>query len=262
MIATLPPPRPSTTIPKPLPVPLAEKASDLGIEWDAENRLVAVNQGAQRSEFVYDGRQRRVRMVEKAGGVIQSDTRVLWCERAICEEHDATGTTVARRAFARGEQVAGAARFFARDHLGSVTEVTDTAGTLLARYTFDPWGRRTLVIGTDVTTVGFTGHRWQANGELWLTLYRGYDANSGRWLSQDPIGVLGGVNLYSYAAGNPVRFADPLGLKITCSSTVRYEYDVDETRCGTPGCTWASIPPRGAKAGPCKEECGEWSFNG
>ena len=50
-------------------------------EWDARNQLVAVTVGTHRSEFVYDGLQRRVRQVEKDNGVTTSDTRVLWCGR-------------------------------------------------------------------------------------------------------------------------------------------------------------------------------------
>lgn len=181
-------------------------------EWDARNQLVAVNVGTHRSEFSYDGEQRRVQIVEKEGGVTQSDTKVVWCDEQICEERAADGTTVTRRAFGVGEQVAGSARFFAADHLGSVTEVADASATLLGRYAFDPWGRRTLTAGSDVTSEGFTGHRWQASGSILLTQYRAYDSELGRWLSEDPIAA-DGPNLYAYVSGNPVLWADPDGLQ-------------------------------------------------
>ena len=87
-------------------------------EWDARNQLVAVTVGTHRSEFVYDGLQRRVRQIEKENGVTTADTRVLWCETAICEERAADGVTVTRRAFGLGEQISGQARFFTTDHLG------------------------------------------------------------------------------------------------------------------------------------------------
>ena len=100
-------------------------------EWDARNQLVAVDIGTHRSEFTYDGLLRRVMMVERENGVVQTDTRVVWCEKSICEERNADGTTVLRRPFMRGEQVGGASQFFESDHLGSVTEVTNWAAALL-----------------------------------------------------------------------------------------------------------------------------------
>jgi len=43
-------------------------------------------------------------------------------------------------------------------------------------------------------------------------LHRWYDAQTGKWLSRDPIGVEGGINLYAYTENNPVNAIDPLGL--------------------------------------------------
>jgi len=43
-------------------------------------------------------------------------------------------------------------------------------------------------------------------------LHRWYDAQTGKWLSRDPIGVEGGVNLYSYTENNPVNRVDVMGL--------------------------------------------------
>lgn len=42
---------------------------------------------------------------------------------------------------------------------------------------------------------------------------RWYDPQTGRFLTQDPIGLAGGVNLYAYAGNNPVSYSDPFGLK-------------------------------------------------
>ncbi|HCP65793.1 MAG TPA: hypothetical protein DIU09_14545, partial [Hyphomonadaceae bacterium] len=43
-----------------------------------------------------------------------------------------------------------------------------------------------------------------------------YDVNTGRYIQADPIGLAGDDNPYAYARGNPLRYADPLGLK--CNS--------------------------------------------
>lgn len=46
---------------------------------------------------------------------------------------------------------------------------------------------------------------------LYQNCYRFYEPNAGRYISQDPIGLLGGLNAYQYTP-NPVGFVDPLGL--------------------------------------------------
>jgi RHS repeat-associated protein len=192
-------------------------------EWDARNQLTAIVVGAHRSEFTYDGLRRRTRIVEKDNGVVQNDTRLFWCQAAICEERAADGMTVLRRRYAQGEQVAGAATFFALDHLGSVRDVTDGSATVLARYTFEPWGKRTQASGTAMTPVGFATQRQLTAVDLSLTYFRGYDPELGRWLSEDPIGWRGGKNFYAYTGNNPVRYIDFLGL---CGCTTVKSYEV------------------------------------
>ncbi|MGH9461178.1 MAG: RHS repeat domain-containing protein, partial [Vicinamibacteria bacterium] len=182
-------------------------------EWDARNQLLAITIGTNRTEFSYDGLQRRVRMVEKENSVVQSDIRLLWCDSAICEERGNSGASVSLRAFALGEEAAGSVRFFARDHLGSAMEVTNSSQSMLARYSFDPWGRRSLTTGTDVTTVGYTGHRWRVTEGVSLTRYRAYDPALGRWTSEDPIGLEADYNLYGYVFNSPIGYVDPHGLK-------------------------------------------------
>lgn len=42
--------------------------------------------------------------------------------------------------------------------------------------------------------------------------HRYYDSTTGRWLTKDPIGTAGGVNLYSYCGNNGIIRSDPSGL--------------------------------------------------
>ncbi len=205
-------------------------------EWDARNQLVAVTVGTHVSEFSYDGLQRRVRSVEKNNSVVQSDTKAIWCQTETCEERAADGVSVTRRLFTDGERVGSVARFFAGDHLGSVTDVTDLSGGLATRYTFDPWGRRTITSGVATTDVSFTGHEANTATGLLLSMYRGYDAALGTWISEDPLRWAEGPNLYQYAAASPVVFADALGLKITCVTGFQ-ERRVSKTKCSSDGCT-------------------------
>ena len=109
---------------------------------------------------------------------------------------------------------------------------TLTAPTLLARYDYGPYGKRaTLYLSPTYTSgcdLGFTGHITQPNPlatqpnqpnqpdptELLLTHFRPYDPDSAKWLSPDPIGETGGLNLYGYVLGNPINAWDPLGLDV------------------------------------------------
>jgi RHS repeat-associated protein len=77
---------------------------------------------------------------------------------------------------------------------------------------YNAWGVRTTVGAQDAASFGFTGHLEHKELGLVFTLYRAYDPATGRWLSRDPIGENGGINLYGYVANNPINLWDPLGL--------------------------------------------------
>ncbi len=107
------------------------------------------------------------------------------------------------------------------DHLGSVHAFADEAGAVVEAYTFDAWGRVLSV--TDGAGAGLSrsliGNRylWQGREYSWNTrLYnfraRWYDPVTGHWLSNDPIGISGGLNQYVFCGNNPVNFRDPFGL--------------------------------------------------
>ena len=181
-------------------------------EWDARNRLTAINAGSNRVEFTFDGMSRAVLRIEKTGGVITSQQRMVWCQSVVCEDRDESGSTVLRRSFPQGEERQGTLHFFVGDHLGSITSVNDGTSAVLAHSAYDPWGRRDWTSGADVTDVGLSGLRWEPVAGVWTTRFRSLDSGLGRWLSQDPSGRRDGPNLYAYVSNNPVRYVDPSGL--------------------------------------------------
>jgi RHS repeat-associated protein len=166
-----------------------------------------------RTEFLYDGLNRRVRIVKRQSGQIVSEKRLLWCDDVICEERDSSGSVTNRRIFGAGFEESGSAFFQTKDHLESIREATDASNAIRARYDYDLFGRVTKLSGDVDTSYGFAGLYFEQSSGLLLANYREYDAALGRFTNADPIGMRGGINLYLYAEGNPARFIDPLGLQ-------------------------------------------------
>jgi RHS repeat-associated protein len=185
--------------------------------WDALNRLTAiVYSGGTHTEFAYDGLSRRTQIVERAGttigsGTVASTKNYLWIGPEIAEERDASNS-VTKRFFPQGEQQSGTNYYYTRDHLGSVREMCSSTGAIVARYSYDPYGRTTLVSGTNLATFQYADYYAHQPSGLNLTYCRAYDSNTARWLSRDPLGELGGINIYGYVGQNPLQYTDILGL--------------------------------------------------
>ena len=58
----------------------------------------------------------------------------------------------------------------------------------------------------------FPGQYYDAESQLHYNRFRYYDPEVGRYVSSDPIGQRGGVNVYSYARNLPGWLFDPFGL--------------------------------------------------
>ncbi|NVI97980.1 VCBS repeat-containing protein [Myxococcus sp. AM009] len=114
-------------------------------------------------------------------------------------------------------------RYFLMDRLGSPDTVVGSAGEVLERHKYDPFGQRRSSVNLTQDAVaplsggrvGYTGH--ELDDELGLVYMRGrmYDPRLGRFLSPDP--VIAGVgssqafNAYSYVVNNPMKYTDPTG---------------------------------------------------
>lgn len=187
-------------------------------EWDGANRLAAVNRGNKRTEFDYDGASRMVGIRQLVNGAAVSHRKLAWHGGRIVEERDTNGV-VTKRFFPQGVQLVTGTNagfyYYTRDHLGSIREVTDAAGNIRARYAYDPFGRRTKVTGDLDADFGFAGMFWGSEADLYLTHFRQYDPDLGRWLSRDPLAnaeLRTGPNLYAYVRNNPISRIDPHGL--------------------------------------------------
>ena len=103
--------------------------------------------------------------------------------------------------------------YFNADLTGNLVGVSGPTGTLLASSAYSPFG---LEIGTTnslFSTFGYSGlyGAMTTQGGFVLMSARAYDPFAGRFVSQDPIGVNGDINLYRYANNEPLSSVDPTG---------------------------------------------------
>jgi RHS repeat-associated protein len=117
--------------------------------------------------------------------------------------------------------------FPAYDGNGNVAALINAAdGTVAANYEYGPFGeviRNTGPMGK-VNPFRFSTDYYDDESDIIMYPRRPYSPSAGRFLTRDPIGEKGGVNLYDLVANNPVNENDPLGLcniKIRCGPVVR-----------------------------------------
>ena len=111
------------------------------------------------------------------------------------------------------ENIGGVQSSVLKDALGSVVGLTNSSKALTDTYSYEPYGATTHA-GTSVNGQLFAGQTYDFNN-LYYMRRRYYLPAIGRFISRDPIGLAGGLNLYAYANDDPIDFSDPTGL---CSS--------------------------------------------
>lgn len=90
------------------------------------------------------------------------------------------------------------------------------SGKVAARYEYGPFGEIIRVSGDAIAKeqpFGFSTKYTDRESSLVYYGYRYYQLNFARWLSRDPLGVSGGMNVYGFVGNNPLMFVDPLGLE-------------------------------------------------
>jgi RHS repeat-associated protein len=190
--------------------------------WDAENQLKSWDDRTlpaatitASATWLYDGLGRRVKEHTVVVAAV-TDRNTVWDGLEMVQWQNLDGT-VQRNLYASGEQTrAGAVTtslVYTTDHLGSVRGWYNPADSTSGSAEFAAYGTRTITANTTglIPARSFTGHYQHEASGLTLAPYRAYDAELGRWLSRDPIGEEGGINLYGYVGNRPTILIDPLG---------------------------------------------------
>jgi RHS repeat-associated protein len=217
-------------------------ASDQPSTIDKLSAGVAV----QRTQFLYGADHERIRQTisPMAGASPQAATSTIYYAGAIEKEIDtAANVTIIRTSMGRigyveeritGTNVVASAtatrngRIFLEDHLGSTIGIMDESGAVLQRMSYDAWGRRRNVDGSDDSWAGlgtiannqdnsgYTGHEQMDQLGLVNMNARLYDPITGRHISADPTvpdpANAQAFNRYSYVLNNALIFTDPTGL--------------------------------------------------
>ena len=220
-------------------------------EWDHRNRLTEVTQFDDYADYTgdtpnqvvayaYDYQNRLVRKVFDSDGDGTTDSSTVFAHdgNQTASQFDKSGSGDAAAAdlahrYLWGEavdqlladekvsnlQTAGDVLWPLTNHLGSVRDLAEydsqTDETTIANHrAFDAYGKLTSETNAAVDCLfAFTGRMLDEDTRLQNNLNRWYDAAVGRWLSEDPIGYLGGdLNLCRYVVNSPQIHSDPNGL--------------------------------------------------
>jgi RHS repeat-associated protein len=176
--------------------------------WDARNHLKQLDSGTAAS-FTYDPFGRRTSKT-----ILGISTAYLYDGANPVQELSGGAPTADLLAglvdeyFTRTDS--SGARHFLADALGSTVALADSTTVLRTTYTFEPFGSTTSVGTTSSNTFTYTGREADL-ADLYFYRARYYNPKLQRFLSEDPIGFSGGVNLYAYVANNPLLYVDPFG---------------------------------------------------
>ncbi|MHB8068859.1 MAG: RHS repeat-associated core domain-containing protein [Desulfobaccales bacterium] len=109
----------------------------------------------------------------------------------------------------------GAVHFsYMYDGKGNVTGLLDPNGNVAASYQYDPFGIPRGPANTLSQPFQFSTKQYDDKTGLSYYGYRFYVPSPGRWLTRDPLGEAGGINLYGFVGNNPMNFMDPMGLEV------------------------------------------------
>ena len=192
--------------------------------------MIQVWEGANKvGEYTFNGAGQRIKKV--AGGA----TKIFHYDLLghIIGETDQNGQMLTEYVYL-GDQLltmikpGEQAYYFHNDHLGTPRVLTDATQTVAWKAAYTPFGEAVTSIATVQNPFRFPGQYYDSETGLHYNYFRYYNPPIGRYLTPDPIGLEGGINLfayvdsvgkplvetnlYTYTGNNPINWVDPIGL--------------------------------------------------
>jgi len=189
-------------------------------EYDAENKLARAVVNGTTANYKYDGLGRRVE--KEVISVSTTVTRYIYDNEDILLELDSSNNITARYTHGPGidepliMERGGQSFFYHADGLGSITEISNQAGTVVQSYTYSSFGKiESQLDPSFVQPYAFTAREFDPETGLYFYRSRTLDPLTGRFLQEDPFGGIStlpqSLNVYPYVVNNPLTFVDPTG---------------------------------------------------
>ncbi|NLY74415.1 MAG: hypothetical protein GX075_03840 [Firmicutes bacterium] len=212
-------------------------------KYDLLNRLVEVKKNESKvAEYQYDPEGFRVVAKKYLNDTTLKEKRhyVFQGTEPIFEKNKTTGK-VKSFVYALGKHLArvdgkigdteAKKYWYVTDHVGSIRAVTDDKGVKVWSADYLAFGKQFAKnTDTDFEELhSFTGKEYDPDTGLHYYNARWYDADLGRFISEDPVADPNNPNLYSYTANNPLRWIDPTGLYFSDDWAAQDAADAENT---------------------------------
>lgn len=197
--------------------------------YDAVNHLKTIavtNSGSLRSLTTYDygwnGFVARVKRYLPAGG--SNETRYVRARYQVVQERDSVNNSTRQFAWGRHKgggiggllavKQGGRELSYVYDGKGSVVALLNEAQNPEAAYAYDEYGNLLATAGSLDQPFQLATKPYSTETGLVDFGYRQFARALGRWLTRDPIGERGGINLYVFSRNSPIDLLDAYGLKV------------------------------------------------
>ena len=185
--------------------------------WNARNQMSSMNASAV--SFQYDPYGRR------AGKTVAGITTNYLYDGANIAQEISGGSPIANllsggidEVFTRTDS-SGTANFLT-DALGSTINLTNSSGSSLAQYAYEPFGNTTVTSGSSTNSYEYTGRENDGAG-LYFYRARYFNPSMQRFISEDPLQFgANSVNFYEYTYDSPLDYKDPSGKQLIVADPV------------------------------------------
>jgi RHS repeat-associated protein len=182
--------------------------------YDLSNQLIQILDGGnQTAAYTYNGIGQRIQKVTQSG------TKIFHYDLKghLIAETNQSGQMLGEYIYL-GDQLLAMIRpgevayYFHNDHLGTPQVLTNDSQTIAWKAAYTPFGKAQISTGAVENAFRFPGQFYDQETGLHYNYHRYYDPITGRYITPDPIGLRGGINLFVYVQENPINGSDPRGL--------------------------------------------------